>query len=249
MSHPVSLLIHTQQPLLGRLIAESLAHRQYSARVEPDLDALRRSDEQNPASALLIEGTDAAHAWLSERSPEVRRRCLVLGDGDLDRFADLGCRLVSPADSIERIERELRHVSPERSGPSNLLLIVDDDPDTRATIREYFQALGYDCASAANGAEALVKIREEVPDVVLLDLNMPEMGGLEFLKVVRQLNNAFGIIVVTALHDPRIAARAVSSGAFDVVEKPVNFQHLAYLVRIQISRREALKAQAAAAKV
>ena len=99
MSHPVSLLIHTQQPLLGRLIAESLAHRQYSARVEPDLEALRRSDEQNPASALLIEGTDAAHAWLSERPPEVRCRCLVLGEGDLDRFADLGCRLVSPADS------------------------------------------------------------------------------------------------------------------------------------------------------
>lgn len=240
MTNPesTSLLIHTHQPLLGRLLAESLANRRYSTRVETDFEALRVADEQTPASAILIEAADSSFAWLSTQSFNLRRKCLILGDGELSRFADLGCRLVSPADSIERIEQELRHVSPEQGAPRHLLLIVDDDPDTRATIREYFQALGYDCASAANGAEALLKIREEVPDVVLLDLNMPEMGGLEFLKVVRQLNNAFGIIVVTAMHDPRVAARAVSSGAFDVVEKPINFQHLAYLVRIQISYRE-----------
>lgn len=246
-SEPISLLIHTHQPLLGRLLAESLTNRQYRARVEADLESLRAADEQAPAAALLIEASEAAHAWLETQAVELRRKCLILGDGDLARFADLGCRLVTPADSIERIEQELRHIGPEHAGPRNLLLIVDDDADTRATIREYFQALGYDCASAANGAEALMKIREEPPDVVLLDLNMPEMGGLEFLKVVRQLNNAFGIIVVTALHDPRVAARAVSSGAFDVVEKPVNFQHLAYLVRIQISYREMRQKQGAGA--
>lgn len=239
MSEPDSvLLVHTHQGLLGRLLSESLNHRGYAARLMTDFESLRLAEESAPAAALLLEASDAAYNWLGEQSPAVRRKCLILGDGALDRFADLGCRLVVPADSLERVEQELRHVRPAAAAPRHLLLIVDDDPDTRATIREYFQALGYDCASAANGAEALVKIREETPDVVLLDMNMPEMGGMEFLKVVRQVQQGLGIIVVTAMHDPRIAARAVGSGAFDVVEKPINFQHLAYLVRIQISYRE-----------
>ncbi len=235
---PMRLLIYAPQPLLARLLAESLAARGYHTQVETDLTALAAADERLPAGALLLTSSDAAHVWLSAQPPVLRRKCLVLGDGDLDRFADLDCRLVSPADSLERIETELRHLAPAESEPRQKLLIVDDDPDTRATIREYFQALGYDCRSAANGAEALARIREETPQVILLDLNMPELGGLDFLKMVRRLDSSFGIVVVTALHDPRVAARAVAAGAFDVIEKPINFQHLAYLVRIQISYRE-----------
>lgn len=235
---PLRLLIHAPQPLLARLLAESLAARGYQTQVETELPALAAADDQLPAAALLLTGSDEVHTWLAAQPPARRRKCLVLGDGDLDRFADLDCRLVSPADSLERIEQELRHLTPADAEPRQVVLIVDDDPDTRATIREYFQALGYDCRSAANGQEALARIREETPRVILLDLNMPELGGLDFLKMVRRLDNSFGIVVVTALHDPRIAARAVAAGAFDVVEKPINFQHLAYLVRIQISYRE-----------
>ena len=191
---PMRMLIYAPQPLLARLLAESLAARGYHTQVETDLTALAAADERLPAGALLVTSSDAAHVWLSAQPPVLRRKCLVLGDGDLDRFADLDCRLVSPADSLERIETELRHLTPAESEPRQKLLIVDDDPDTRATIREYFQALGYDCRSAANGAEALARIREETPQVILLDLNMPELGGLDFLKTDPDVNgNEVGI--------------------------------------------------------
>ncbi len=232
------VLICTRQPLLGRLLAESLGNRGYATMMEPNLAAVPHADETLHPSAIVLDASGEALEWLRTQDASLRHRCLVLGEGDLSEFTALGCRAISPADSVDRVEQEVRELSPKGNAPRPLLLIVDDDPETRATVRDYFQAVGYDCASADNGMEALNRIRQELPDVVLLDLNMPEMGGLDFLKVVRQLNNAFGIIVITAMRDPKLAARAVSAGAFDVVEKPINFQHLAYLVRIQLNYRQ-----------
>jgi len=234
---PPRILIRTQQALLGRLLAEALTSRGYAPRVEMDLDRLIALLGEAETVALLLEADPVGVRWFRLQDVTLCAKTLLLLTGAPP--ADLPPNShVLPADDPEQIEQAVRRMAPPPAAPKSHLLIVDDDPEARSTIREYFQELGYQCLTAASGMEALHKIRESLPDVVLLDLNMPELDGMDFLRVVRQLNNAFGIIVVTAMADPNLARRAISAGAFDVVGKPINFSHLAYLVRIQIQYRE-----------
>ena len=65
------------------------------------------------------------------------------------------------------------------------ILLVDDDADSRAVVARFLTRAGYDVRSARNGREALIAIATAVPDVIILDVMMPEMNGVEFLQVIR----------------------------------------------------------------
>ena len=106
------------------------------------------------------------------------------------------------------------------------ILVVDDEPDAVELLTEYLTMKGYTVITASNGEEALRKVKEDRPHLVLLDIRMPKMDGIEALKKVREIDSEVGIIMVTAVHEEGMGRRGLELGAFDDITKPIDFQYL-----------------------
>ena len=102
------------------------------------------------------------------------------------------------------------------------VLIVDDDRDVRDVLVESFRLAGFDVLAAANGLEALLYVKRERPDAVVLDLMMPRLGGVEALKRIRSYNPDIRVLVVTGNVDPELQRQATAAGAAGVFTKPVS---------------------------
>jgi DNA-binding response OmpR family regulator len=106
------------------------------------------------------------------------------------------------------------------------LLIVDDEQSVREVLSEYFTGQGYEVESAQDGAEALVAVLRYRPDLVLLDIQMPGLDGVETLRRVRAVAPAVPVIMVTANEDVDLARDTLKLGALDYVAKPFDFAYL-----------------------
>jgi two-component system response regulator (stage 0 sporulation protein F) len=106
------------------------------------------------------------------------------------------------------------------------LLIVDDEAPVLDVLSEYFATQGYTVDTAANGADALSAVERLHPDLVLLDVRMPGMDGLEVLRKLRELDQRLAVIMVTANEDVALARETLKIGAFDYVSKPFDFRYL-----------------------
>jgi CheY-like chemotaxis protein len=114
------------------------------------------------------------------------------------------------------------------------MLIVDDDVAVRDVLAEYFGERGYLITAAATGAEALTAFARERPDVVLLDIRMPGMGGFHVLERMRETSPDVAIIMVTANEDLALARQTLAIGAFDYVAKPFDYEYLHRLVEAAV---------------
>ena len=100
------------------------------------------------------------------------------------------------------------------------ILIVDDAEFLRMRISKMLIGDGYEVVEAENGALAVEKYKEVKPDVVLMDITMPEMDGLTALKQIRALDPRARVIMLTALGQESVVLEAIKSGARDFVVKP-----------------------------
>jgi CheY-like chemotaxis protein len=101
------------------------------------------------------------------------------------------------------------------------VLIVDDDQDVRGVLVESFRLAGFDVLEAANGLEALLYVKRDRPEAVVLDLMMPRLGGVEALKRIHSFNPGIRVFVVTGVIDPELQRQATLAGAAGVFTKPV----------------------------
>jgi len=109
------------------------------------------------------------------------------------------------------------------------VLVVDDEPDIRATVAEMLQIEGYSVEEAANGADALVAIEQRQPDLILLDMRMPVLDGWGFAAEMSRRDMVIPIVVMTAARD---AARwAAEIAATASLSKPFGFEDLIRTVR------------------
>lgn len=115
------------------------------------------------------------------------------------------------------------------------LLIVDDEPLILEVLSEHFKA-EYDVETALNGADALGAIVRARPDVVMLDITMPRMNGVEVLKDIKQIDDSIAVIMVTANEQVALAAEALRLGAFGYVPKPFDFRYLDHMVATLLDR-------------
>jgi DNA-binding response OmpR family regulator len=106
------------------------------------------------------------------------------------------------------------------------VLVVDDEPDARELLSEFLTAKGYEVLTASNGEEALRKVKEDRPHLILLDVRMPKMNGLEVLKQVREIDHEVGVIMVTAVNEEETGRQALKLGAFDYITKPLDLKYL-----------------------
>jgi DNA-binding response OmpR family regulator len=106
------------------------------------------------------------------------------------------------------------------------VLVVDDDPNARELLRVYLTAKGYEVVEAETGQEALRRVREDRPHLALLDINLPDISGLEVLRQAKVLDPALGVIMVTGLQEEEVGREAMQAGAFDYITKPLDLQYL-----------------------
>lgn len=106
------------------------------------------------------------------------------------------------------------------------VLVVDDEPDAVELLQEFLTSKGYEVITASNGEEALRKVKEERPHLILLDVRMPVMNGMDVLRQVRQFDQEVGVIMVTAVNEEETGREALKLGAFDYIVKPLNFEYL-----------------------
>jgi two-component system phosphate regulon sensor histidine kinase PhoR len=112
------------------------------------------------------------------------------------------------------------------------ILVVDDEEEVRDTLYNVLKSLDYKPHVAASGKEALQILKREKIDVVLSDLYMPEMDGIELLKKVRMENNKVVFLMITAHPTIETAVEAIKKGAYDYLTKPFHIEE----VRLKINR-------------
>jgi DNA-binding response OmpR family regulator len=118
------------------------------------------------------------------------------------------------------------------------VLIVDDEKNIRLTLSQALEALGIETDTATNGEEALVKLREKEFGLILLDLKMPGMDGMEVLRRVSETRPDIRIIVITAYGTIESAVEAMKLGAADFIQKPFATQEIRELVSRVIDREK-----------
>jgi DNA-binding response OmpR family regulator len=122
--------------------------------------------------------------------------------------------------------------------PENkLILAVDDEPKMIRFIRMNLELEGYRVSEATNGMEALEKTREELPDLVLLDVMMPDMNGFETLQHIRETSNV-PVIMLTVQSEEEDIVRGLALGADDYVTKPFSPRELTSRIKALLRRAE-----------
>ncbi len=111
------------------------------------------------------------------------------------------------------------------------ILVIDDEPGIRATVRDILEDEGYAALTAEDGTMGLETLAREAVDVVILDVWLPKMGGIDVLKAIRADHPAIETIVVSGHASIDMAVQAVKLGAFDFIEKPLSIERLLTSVR------------------
>jgi DNA-binding NtrC family response regulator len=117
------------------------------------------------------------------------------------------------------------------------VLVVDDEANARNALAELLREEGYRVETAADGFKALAKIEDETPDVILTDLKMPGMGGVELLEKVRAQDDTAVVVVMTAFGAVDTAVEAMKKGAADYLTKPLNTAELYLVIAREMERR------------
>ena len=119
------------------------------------------------------------------------------------------------------------------------LLIVDDEIDIREFAKSFFVKRDIEVFTASGGAEALEIIDRDQPDLVLLDVQMEEINGIEVLKRLRKDKNDVNVIMVTGAEDPAIINEANSLGVKGYVHKPLVLEELEKIVLFELNKSSA----------
>ncbi len=122
--------------------------------------------------------------------------------------------------------------------PREAVLIVDDDASIRSALHTTLRMLGYNTCDASDGEAALSRARESSPDVVLLDMNMPGMSGLEACRELRTLLPRIVIIMLTVRDGLEDKVEGLEAGADDYLTKPFHLRELTARIRAALRRKE-----------
>ena len=116
------------------------------------------------------------------------------------------------------------------------ILIVDDEPMVQTLLKQYLEQHGYQVKTAGNGPEALAAVDRGAPDLVILDLYMPGMNGIEVLRELREARRyPGGVLVLTASRDEQLLGQALELGSVEVLTKPVDFDRLSLAIEVGLA--------------
>jgi DNA-binding NtrC family response regulator len=121
--------------------------------------------------------------------------------------------------------------------PGETILVVDDDPYIQQALDDRLESLGYRVLLAADGKQALELVENRDPQLVLLDIEMPGMKGLDVLKEIRRKEKDVPVVMITAYGSIDLAVQAMKEGAYDFIPKPFKPGHIALVVQKAMERQ------------
>ncbi len=181
---------------------------------------------------ILISGNPGALAMVTEAGINVA--------GAFEKPLDLVAILEALAQAGVLPSRKAAAAAPETLAAKTILsgrhriLVVDDEPEIRALLAEYLQGKGFEVLQAVSGEESLRRVLEFQPHVVLLDISMPGLSGVETLKRIKALGVPTQVVMVSGIDDMEMAKQTLLSGAADYITKPVDFQYLDSVLQVHL---------------
>jgi len=121
------------------------------------------------------------------------------------------------------------------------LLIVDDEAGYRDVLKTIFEADGYSVSTAANGRSALAHLKAKKCDLIVSDVRMPDIDGIELLKGAREADPDIGVVLMTAFGTVDTAREAFKLGADDFIQKPFNNDELRTIVKRTLEKQSILR--------
>ena len=121
--------------------------------------------------------------------------------------------------------------------PASVILVIDDEPQIRRLLRVTLEASGYQIFDAASGQQGIIQAAQRLPNIILLDLGLPDLEGMSVLKQLRERNDV-PIIVLTVRDAEREKIAALDAGADDYVTKPFSTGELLARIRVALRRAE-----------
>lgn len=204
----------------------------------PDFDGvtvIRKIRHLDP-SACVIVLTGAGDSTLADQARALGvSDFLVKGQGLDEILATVNRRIEGLAQALLTLPRE----SEEPASPVARILVVDDEAMVRELLQQWLSKQGYRVQTAEDGPTALRLIEAFAPHLILLDLHLPGMSGLQLLRRLGNRTRKIGVIVVTGRAEPAVIKEAMDLGSFSCVSKPLNLDALSVQIRGKLALLEA----------
>ncbi len=244
---PQTVLIVDDDQDLRTVLAEFLAAEGFETRQARDgMEALGEIEQQRPDAVLLdilmprlggLRTLDKIRAldphlpvilMTATLDPTLLRHAISSGASAVLakplQLDDVAAALRSQESGA--IDEEAPPPTPRAVATARRVLVVDDDPDMRAMLEELLKSCGYHVRAAADGLAALRAFVEENPDVVLLDIRMPGIDGIDVLASIREVDPYVKVIMLTGITRMSEANAAFEYGVYDYIGKPVDPAYL-----------------------
>ncbi len=121
--------------------------------------------------------------------------------------------------------------------PHETVLVVDDEEGIRESLSAILEDEGYAVLTAPSGEQALTVVKQEVPDLVLLDVWLPEMDGIETLVRLKELHREVPVVMISGHGNIEVAVKAIKSGAYDFLEKPLSLEKVLIVAKRALERK------------
>jgi DNA-binding response OmpR family regulator len=114
------------------------------------------------------------------------------------------------------------------------ILVIDDEQPICKMLEKFLSRKGYQAITALSGEEGIKKVKKEKPQIVLLDIKMPGIDGIETLERIRKIDKKVGVIMITVINEDEVGRKCMKLGAYDYITKPFNLDYLesALLVKL-----------------
>ncbi len=122
--------------------------------------------------------------------------------------------------------------APVAAGDGDFILVVDDEPQIRDLLKRFLSLRGYKVRVASDGQQALTMVEQEAPQLIVLDVYMPGINGVEVLRQLRRRKFTGGVILLTGSQDDKLLQEALDLGSVDVMGKPVDLERLALAIQV-----------------
>ena len=230
MPHHTLLIVNEDAGLRQRLRRDAEACRWLVLEAARSTDALELAKRHVPDLILLdvsLEGMDSEAVARRLKWDPVTCRIPIITLSSVERRAEQlepwAADALTPSTTVPALAAKLQHVLAKQTHHQPYVLVVDDEPDLVEVLTEMLNEQGYTASGAHNGHEAQDVLRAVTPDAILLDLDMPQVSGWEFLMQLRRRAELDGVrVVILTGKDPSLndRVRGLSLGASAYLLKP-----------------------------
>ena len=114
------------------------------------------------------------------------------------------------------------------------ILVIDDEQPICKMLKKFLSRKGYQAITALSGKEGIKKVKQERPQIVLLDIKMPGIDGIETLKRIREIDKKVGIVMITVIKEDATGRKCMELGAYDYITKPFSLDYLESVLLVKL---------------